>query len=55
MIYIQPGKTGSMVDVLPQYNNFIGGEWVAPVKGEYFDNISPLNIPMNKFRGMFSE
>lgn len=42
MIYIQPGKTGSMVDVLPQYNNFIGGEWVAPIKGEYFDNISPV-------------
>jgi aldehyde dehydrogenase len=24
-----------------RYENFIGGEWVAPVKGEYFDNISP--------------
>src|ERR1700731_3465186 len=24
-----------------QYENFIGGEWVAPVKGGYFDNISP--------------
>ena len=23
------------------YENFIGGEWVAPVKGGYFDNISP--------------
>ena len=26
-----------------QYENYIGGEWVAPVKGEYFDNISPVN------------
>src|SRR6202045_2093893 len=24
-----------------QYENFIGGEWVAPVKGGYFDHISP--------------
>ena len=26
-----------------QYENFIGGEWVAPVDGEYFDNISPVS------------
>ena len=25
-----------------KYDNFIGGEWVAPVAGEYFDNISPI-------------
>jgi len=25
------------------YNHFIGGEWVAPSSGEYFDNISPVN------------
>src|SRR6202166_3916437 len=24
-----------------RYENFIGGEWVAPVKGAYFDNLSP--------------
>src|SRR5450432_2222628 len=24
-----------------RYENFIGGEWVAPAKGGYFDNISP--------------
>ena len=24
-----------------RYGNFIGGEWVAPVKGGYFDNVSP--------------
>ncbi len=23
------------------YDNFIGGRWVAPVKGAYFDNLSP--------------
>jgi aldehyde dehydrogenase len=26
-----------------QYENFIGGKWVAPVKGEYFENISPVD------------
>jgi aldehyde dehydrogenase len=24
-----------------RYDNFIGGRWVAPVKGRYFDNVSP--------------
>ena len=26
-----------------QYENFIGGQWVAPTSGEYFDNISPVD------------
>jgi len=26
-----------------QYENFIGGKWVAPVKGAYFSNISPVD------------
>ena len=25
-----------------RYDNFIGGEWVAPVNGRYFDNITPI-------------
>ncbi|MGI4759256.1 MAG: aldehyde dehydrogenase family protein, partial [Janthinobacterium lividum] len=25
------------------YDNFIGGKWVAPVKGQYFDNPSPID------------
>ncbi len=25
-----------------RYENYIGGKWVAPVGGEYFDNISPV-------------
>jgi aldehyde dehydrogenase len=25
-----------------KYDNYIGGKWVAPVDGEYFDNISPV-------------
>ena len=26
-----------------KYDNFIGGEWVAPVDGEYFDDTSPVD------------
>ncbi|MBC6998311.1 MULTISPECIES: aldehyde dehydrogenase family protein [Bacteroidota] len=26
-----------------KYDNFIGGKWVAPVKGQYFDNVSPVD------------
>lgn len=26
-----------------QYDNFIGGKWTAPVRGEYFDNVSPVD------------
>ncbi len=25
-----------------RYDNFIGGKWVPPVKGQYFDNVSPI-------------
>jgi aldehyde dehydrogenase len=26
-----------------QYENFIGGKWTSPIKGEYFDNKSPVD------------
>ena len=26
-----------------RYEHYIGGEWVAPSSGEYFDNISPID------------
>ncbi|MDC7994830.1 acetaldehyde dehydrogenase ExaC [Altibacter sp. HG106] len=26
-----------------QYDNFIGGKWTPPVKGEYFENVSPVD------------
>jgi len=43
MIYAQPNSNGSLISFEAEYGNFIGGEWVAPVKGQYFDNISPVN------------
>ena len=32
----------STVAVRNRYDNFIGGDWVAPVDGRYFDNLSPV-------------
>ena len=32
----------SRVALRPRYDNFIGGNWVAPTDGQYFDNISPI-------------
>ena len=42
MIYEQPGNDGSVVSFKKKYDNFIGGEWVAPVEGKYFENVSPV-------------
>ncbi len=43
MIYAQPGTPGAVVSFKPRYGNYIGGEFVPPVKGEYFVNTSPVN------------
>ena len=42
-IYAAPGQPDSLVSVKPRYDHFIGGEWVAPKRGQYFENISPVN------------
>ena len=42
MIYAQPGQDGSVVSFKERYENYIGGKWVAPVKGVYFDNFTPV-------------
>ncbi|SBS27537.1 Aldehyde dehydrogenase B [Marinomonas spartinae] len=42
MIYAKPGSEGSVVSFQAEYGNYIGGEWVPPVKGQYFDNTSPV-------------
>ena len=39
----QPGTPGAVVSFKPRYGNYIGGEFVPPVKGEYFVNTSPVN------------
>ncbi|WP_408924859.1 aldehyde dehydrogenase family protein [Corynebacterium sp. YSMAA1_1_F7] len=42
-IYADPGTEGSLVNFKERYDNFIGGQWVSPVDGEYMDNVSPIN------------
>ncbi|MHA3054459.1 aldehyde dehydrogenase family protein [Acinetobacter sp. ANC 4633] len=43
MRYLDPNQPGSKVQFKSQYENFIGGEWVPPVKGVYFENSSPVD------------
>lgn len=43
MRYIDPNQPDSKVQFKAQYENFIGGQWVAPVRGEYFENVSPVD------------
>ena len=43
MIYAAPGASGAKHTYKARYENFIGGAWVAPVKGVYFEVISPVN------------
>jgi len=42
-VYAAPGTPGSVVTLKPRYENFIGGRWVPPAKGEYMANVSPVN------------
>jgi enoyl-CoA hydratase/carnithine racemase len=41
-VFSTPGSADSSVSVKSRYGHFIGGEWVDPVKGAYFENISPV-------------
>ncbi|WP_295590802.1 aldehyde dehydrogenase [uncultured Lamprocystis sp.] len=43
MIYAKPGQPDSKFSFKPRYGNFIGGDWVAPVEGRYFENVSPVD------------
>ncbi|HEX3258305.1 MAG TPA: aldehyde dehydrogenase family protein [Pseudonocardia sp.] len=40
--YASPGTDGSVVSFKPRYENFIGGEYVPPAKGRYFENSTPV-------------
>jgi len=43
MLYPQPGGEGSPITIKNRYDNFIGGQWVPPVSGLYFEDPSPVN------------
>ncbi|GII57864.1 putative aldehyde dehydrogenase [Planotetraspora thailandica] len=40
--YASPGEPGSVVSFQPRYDHFIGGEYVPPIKGRYFENPTPV-------------
>jgi aldehyde dehydrogenase len=41
-VYAPPGQPGSPAKYASRYDNFVGGEWVPPVKGQYFENVTPV-------------
>ena len=41
-VYSQPGSADAVMSYESRYDHYIGGEWVAPVKGEYFENVTPI-------------
>lgn len=41
-IYNAPNTDGAIMDYAERYENYIGGEWVAPVEGRYMDNVAPI-------------
>ena len=42
MRYAHPGSEGAIVTFESRYGNYIGGEFVPPVNGQYFTNTSPV-------------
>ena len=43
MTFPTPGTPESPVQFKDRYDNFIGGKWIPPVQGRYFENISPVS------------
>lgn len=41
-VFARPGSAGALMSFESRYGNFIGGQWVAPVGGEYFENSTPV-------------
>ena len=41
-VFARPGSAGALMSYESRYDNFIGGEWVAPAKGLYFENPTPV-------------
>ena len=43
MRYAWPGYQDSLITLQQRYGNYINGEFVAPVNGDYFTNTSPID------------
>ena len=42
MKYATPGTEGSLLSFKPRYEHFIGNEWIKPVRGQYFEETTPI-------------
>ena len=42
MIQQALNELSERIRIRPRYDNFIGGQWVPPVKGQYFTNLTPI-------------
>ncbi|HMN37132.1 MAG TPA: aldehyde dehydrogenase family protein [Hyphomicrobium sp.] len=42
MQHVAMDKLNAKQVIKPRYENYIGGKWVAPVRGQYFQNITPI-------------
>ena len=41
-VYAQPGQAGSVMEFKPRYDHWIGGKYVPPSSGQYFENVTPV-------------
>lgn len=41
-VFARPGAAGALMSYESRYDNFIGGQWVAPAQGRYFENPTPV-------------
>jgi aldehyde dehydrogenase len=39
---LHPGKLSESASFRPRYGNYIGGRWVEPASGQYFENVTPV-------------
>jgi len=39
---LHPGKLSETASFRPRYGNYIGGKWVEPASGQYFENVTPV-------------
>ncbi|WP_156750772.1 aldehyde dehydrogenase family protein, partial [Mycobacterium sp. 852013-50091_SCH5140682] len=41
-VFSRPGAADALMSFESRYGNYIGGEWVAPAGGAYFENPTPV-------------
>ncbi len=41
-VYARPGADGAVMSFESRYDNYIGGQWVPPADGRYFENPTPV-------------